>query len=122
MYEVDHLRGKMLANSLLLPIFYLVALGSSGTTYCSAMCIINQGVSIVSTVVVASEAEEQLHRDLFHHQTYSKTVRPVANATDILTVKLKLKLAHIISVVRHKCHRLAWQIPSVLRSTKSYKS
>lgn len=50
------------------------------------------------TVTVANPDAKRLYDDLLSN--YNKLVRPVANVSDALTVKIKLKLSQLIDVVR----------------------
>lgn len=47
---------------------------------------------------------------------YNKLVRPVRNNSDVLTVRLKLKLSQLLDVV---CHRLLCLQLKLLRPSKS---
>lgn len=74
------------------------------------MAIINWR-SIFELVVGANPDAKRLYDDLLSN--YNKLVRPVANVSDALTVKIKLKLSQLIDVVTiHNTlhHKLFWTL------------
>lgn len=59
-------------------------------------------------VTVANPDAKRLYDDLLSN--YNKLVRPVANVSDALTVKIKLKLSQLIDVVTRSIFSSAWQL------------
>ena len=55
---------------------------------------------IFCSVVNCNEDAKRLYDDLMENSGYDPLIRPVSNASEVLPVKLGVKLAQIIDVVR----------------------
>ena len=50
----------------------------------------------------ANDDARRLYEDLFHPRAYNKLIRPRCEDSTLLTIKLGLRLSHIVEVVRAK--------------------
>jgi hypothetical protein len=55
---------------------------------------------LLSNCADASQLSKTLYDDLLSRSGYNRLIRPVGNTSDILTIKLGLRLTQIIDVVR----------------------
>ena len=57
-------------------------------------------VAVVVVVCHANEDAKRLYDDLLRKSGYNKLVRPVANNSEKLTIKLGMRLSQLIDMVR----------------------
>jgi len=64
-----------------------------------------RGTVDYSAATMANSDAKRLYDDLLRKSGYNKLIRPVENNSDILNVKLGLRLSQLIDVVRIiRCH------------------
>lgn len=58
------------------------------------------GILSLSKLVISNMYAKQLYEDLLRKKGYNSFVRPVMNDSDVITVKIGIRLTQIIDVVR----------------------
>ena len=80
-------------------------------------------VLCLASLCSSNHDARRLYDDLLRKNRYNRLIRPVGNSTDILTVKMGLKLAQVLDVVSdghsfHACARMHERIQACANTRK----